>query len=111
VISNRLWKDRFAASPDVSGKLVTLDGVDYSIVGVAPPGFRLQADADVYTPLGQLDPLILNNRASHDGIFTVARLRPGVSISEAQAEMSTIQNRLITPIPTTIEIWEFTSSL
>ena len=94
VISNRLWKDRFAASTDVCGKLVTLDGVDYSIVGVAPPGFRLQADADVYTPLGQLDPLILNNRASHDGIFTVARPRPGVSISEAQAEMSTIQNRL-----------------
>src|SRR5580704_15070685 len=43
---------------------------------------------------GQLDPLILNDRASHDGIFTVARLNPGVSLFQAQAEMSTIQNGL-----------------
>src|SRR5580704_8893440 len=43
---------------------------------------------------GQLDPLILNDRASHDGIFTIARLKSGVSVSQAQAEMSTIQNGL-----------------
>ena len=71
-----------------------MDGVDYTIVGVAPRGFRLEDDADVYTPLGQLDPLILNNRGTHDGIFTLARLKPGVSVSQAQAEMSTIQNGL-----------------
>jgi predicted permease len=94
VISNHLWRERFGGSYEVLGKTVTLDGVDYSVVGVAPPRFRLEYEADVYTPLGQLDPLILNNRATHDGLFTVARLKPGVSISEAQAEMSTIQNRL-----------------
>jgi predicted permease len=94
VISNHLWKERFGGSPEALGKSVTLDGVSYSIVGVAPPGFRLQEHADVYTPLGQLDPLILNNRGSHDGIFTFARLKPGVSISQSQAEMSTIQNSL-----------------
>ena len=63
-------------------------------MGVAPRGFRLQDEADVYTPLGQLDPLILNNRGTHDGIFTVARLKPGVSVSQGQAEMSAIQNAL-----------------
>jgi predicted permease len=94
VISHQLWRERFGDSPAVLGKSVTLDGVDYSIVGVAPPGFRLNDDADVYMPLGQLDPLLLNNRASHDGIFTFARLKPGVSIFQSQAEMSTIQNRL-----------------
>ena len=71
-----------------------MNGVNYAIVGVAPPGFRLEYEADVYTPLGQLDPLILNNRATHDGLFTLARLKPGVSVSQAQAEMSTIQSRL-----------------
>jgi len=94
VISHQLWRERFARSPAVLSKSVTLDGVNYSIVGVAPPGFRLNDDADVYTPLGQLDPLIVNNRASHDGIFTLARLKLGVSLSQSQAEMSTIQSRL-----------------
>jgi predicted permease len=94
VISNHLWRERFGASPEALGKSVTVDGVSYSIVGVAPTRFRLNVDADVYIPLGQLDPLILNNRGSHDGIFTFARLKPGVSVSQSQAEMSTIQNRL-----------------
>jgi len=94
VISDHLWKERFGGSPEALGKSVTLEGVSYSIVGVAPPGFRVNADADVFTPLGQLDPLILNNRGSHDGIFTLGRLKPGVSISQSQAELSTIQDRL-----------------
>jgi predicted permease len=94
IISNPLWRERFAGSPQVLGKTVTLDGVDYAIVGVAPAGFRLEYEADVYTPLGQLDPLILHDRATHDGLFTLARLKAGVSVSQAQAEMSAIQNRL-----------------
>ncbi len=94
VISNHLWRERFGGSREILGKTVTLDGVSYSIVGVAPPRFRLEYEADVFTPLGQLDPLILNNRASHDGLFTLARLKPEVSLSQAGAEMSTIQNRL-----------------
>ncbi len=94
IISNHLWRSWFAGSSEVLGKLVTLDGVDYTIVGVLPPRFRFEGDADVYTPLGQGDPVILNNRAIHPGILAIARLRPGVSIFQAQAEMSTIQNGL-----------------
>ncbi|HEV2469324.1 MAG TPA: ABC transporter permease [Candidatus Sulfotelmatobacter sp.] len=94
ILSDHLWRERFGGSREALGKNVTLDGVNYSIVGVAPRGFRLYADADLYTPLGQLGPLILNDRAGHDGIFTAARLEPGVSISQSQAEMNTIQSRL-----------------
>ena len=94
VISDHLWRERFGGSPEALGKSVTLDGVDYSITGVAPPGFRLNLAADVFTPLGQLDPLILNNRGSHDGIFALARLKPGVNLPQTQAEMNTIQSRL-----------------
>ena len=94
VISYQLWRERFGANSTVLAKTVTLAGVNYSIVGVAPPEFRLNEDADVYTPIGQVDPLILNNRGSHDRLFTVARLKAGVSISQSQAETSTIQNRL-----------------
>lgn len=94
VLGNRLWRERFGSSPGALGKTVTLGGVNYSIVGVAPRGFRLFEDADVYTPLGQLGPLILNDRAGHEGIFTAARLEAGVGISQSQAEMNTIQSRL-----------------
>ena len=94
IISNRLWRNRFDGSVEALGKPLTLDGVDYTIVGVAPQGFRLEDAADVYTPLGRSDPLILNDRAGHDGILCVARLNPGVTISQGQAEMNAIQNRL-----------------
>ena len=99
IISNRLWKNRFDGSPEALGKSLTLDGVDYTIVGVTPfgvtaLGFRLEDDADVYTPLGQSDPLTLNDRAAHNGIYPLARLAPGVTLAQAQAEISTIQNGL-----------------
>jgi predicted permease len=94
IISNHLWRERFGGSQQLLGRSLTLDGVVYAIVGVAPARFRLEYEADVYTPLGQLDPLILNDRAAHDGLFTLARLKPGVRVAQAQAEMSTIQSRL-----------------
>jgi predicted permease len=94
VISNRLWRNRFGASREALGKSVTLEGVDYTLVGITPPGFRLEGDADVYLPLGQSDPLVLNDRAGHDGIFSVARLQLGMTVSQGQAEMNTIQNGL-----------------
>jgi predicted permease len=99
IISNRLWRNRFDGSPESLGRSITLEGVDYTIVGVTPLGFRLLADvpeddADVYTALGRSDPLILNDRASHDGIYSLARLAPGVTLAQAQVEISTIQNGL-----------------
>ncbi|MGA8406484.1 MAG: ABC transporter permease, partial [Candidatus Acidiferrales bacterium] len=93
IISNRLWRNEFNGSPQALGKDVTLDGANYTIVGVTPPGFHFEADADVYTPLGQGDPVVLNVRASH-WILNIARLKPGMSLSQAQAEMSTIQTGL-----------------
>jgi predicted permease len=99
IISNRLWRNRFDGSPEALGRSLSMEGVDYTIVGVTPLGFRLmedvpEDDADVYTPLGRSDPLILNDRAAHNGIYVLARLAPGVTLAQAQAEISTIQNGL-----------------
>jgi predicted permease len=96
IISDQLWRDRFGGSPKALGKPLTLNEVEYTIVGVLPPGFRLFGDtndAQVFTPLGQGDPLILNPRGGY-GCIVIARLSPRVSIAQAQAEMSTTQNRL-----------------
>jgi predicted permease len=93
IISYRLWKNRFGGNAAVLSESVTLNGVDYTIVGVAPDGFRLEGDADVFTPLGQGDPVVLSNRGSHE-FFSIARLKTGVNLSAARAEMSAIQNGL-----------------
>jgi predicted permease len=93
IISDRLWRDRFDASRDVLGRLVTLDGVDYAITGVLPAGFNLGGAADVYTPLAQGDPLIIGDRTIHS-LLCIARLKPGVSLAQARAEMSALQSRL-----------------
>lgn len=95
IISNGMWRERFANSHQVLGRTVTLDGIAYAIVGVAPAGFRtLIHHQDVYLPVGQADPLILDARGSHDNMIAVARMNPGVSIGAARAEMNTIQNHL-----------------
>jgi predicted permease len=95
IISDRLWRNRFESSREVLGKYVTLDGVHYTVVGILPPGFSFGHQyADVFMPLGRSDPLILDDRAAHDGISCIARLQPGVTLSQGQAEMSTIQNGL-----------------
>src|SRR5262245_24295368 len=94
VISDRLWKNRFGGSPDAVGKVVTMDGVDYTVVGILPPGFRFAYDADVFTPLGQVARLTMNDRATHGGILCIGRLKPGVTVDQARADMLVIQNGL-----------------
>jgi predicted permease len=96
VISNRLWRNRFSGDPARLGKSVTLNGVNYTLVGVLPPAFRFGShseEADVYTPLAQGDPAQRIDRAVHN-ISCVGRLGPGVSMGQAQAEMNTIQENL-----------------
>jgi predicted permease len=94
LISDRLWRDRFAGSKNALGKSVTLDGVDYTIAGVLPADFRLLGDdADVYTPIGQGDPLIYGDRTIHP-ILCIGRLKPGVTIAQSEAEIGVIQEHL-----------------
>jgi predicted permease len=94
IISNRLWRTRFAGNPSVLGKVMTLNGVDRAIIGVAPPGFHLFTPQDVYTPLGQRNPAFLNPRGSHDDMVAIARFKSGVSMAQGQSEMNAIQQHL-----------------
>jgi predicted permease len=80
-------------SPQVIGSSVVLSGAEYTIVGVLPSGFQFIDDADVYTPIAQGDPLIMNDRTIHP-VVCVARLKPEVTLAQAQSEMSTLQDGL-----------------
>ncbi len=92
VISDRLWREKLEASSAALGKPLTLKGVDYTIVGVLPPAFHFWANADVYIPVGQGDP-VTSTRTVH-AYLGIARLKPGVSKGQAQAEMDAIQQNL-----------------
>ena len=96
IVSNSLWKSR-------SPKRVTLDGIGYTVVGVLPPDFHLglsSGDAEVYTPLGQGDPLFITDRTFHPGILCIARLKRDVTVAQASAEMIAIENELRQLYPT-----------
>jgi putative ABC transport system permease protein len=94
IISHRLWLSRFRGSSRVLGKPLTLDGVDYTVVGVLPPDIELFGHPEVYTPLAQVDPVVLKDRGTHDDMLAIGRLKPGITLARAQAEMSGIQDRL-----------------
>jgi putative ABC transport system permease protein len=99
MVSEGLWKRRFNSAPDVVGKTVTMDGEGYTVVGIVPGWFKYFGAADVYTLLGQWDSIMARMREVHPGIHAVARLRSGVTIAQAQTEMSAIAAQLAQAYP------------
>jgi len=90
-----LWQRRFGGAKSVIGQTVTLDGQTYTVVGILPQGFELlQQTPDFVVAMGPWASKLPNDRSWHPGINAIARLKPGVSLSLAQAEMSTIAKRL-----------------
>src|SRR6516165_2055201 len=86
LISYGLWQKHFGGNASVLAQSVNLDGRSYNIVGVMPPGFDLPGIADVWIPLQMdIDSLPLADRAATNNTI-VARLRPGVSLEQADAE-------------------------
>ena len=100
IISDSLWQRRFSGRADAIGKPLVYDEKTYSIVGIMPPGFRLNGDeADVFTPLGQDASPVLQNRERHAGINVLARLQPGTTISQARNELALIGLHLAAEYP------------
>ncbi len=86
VLSHELWSRIFAGDRSVIGRTIEINGRRTTVVGVAPPGFDLHdARAQVWMPLG-LDPSNRQNRGSHF-LYLVARLEPGVTMTQANADI------------------------
>lgn len=100
LISHSLWQQRFSSSQNVLGKSITLDNQNYSIIGVMPPGFEvLQQAPDVILPFEPWASTLPNDRSWHPGILPIARLKPGVSLEQARADIATIAGRLAKEYP------------
>lgn len=99
LISGGLWNRRFGSIPAVLGRQLTLSGRSYTVVGVIPADFQFWGNADVYTLSEQWDDLLARSREMHPGINVIGRLQPGVTQSQAQAQMTAIANRLAAAYP------------
>jgi len=101
MISAGLWQRRFGGASDVAGKSLTVDDRSYTIVGVLPASFSLYRDTDVYVPMGQWGNSGLQNRGAGLGLRGIGRLKPGVTLAQAQADLDGVMGRLAEVYPET----------
>jgi putative ABC transport system permease protein len=103
VISHALWQRRFGSDWSVLGRPITLDGKAYTVVGVMPAGFKFPSySPDVWVPR------VLNAEDLHPqarGLRVIARLKEGVGLRQAQAQMDTLASRLEQEYPASDKGW------
>ena len=100
VISDGLWRRRFAADGMVVGRAVTLSGESYTVVGVLPAGYRFGTPTDVFVPIGLEEAgARLAPRDSHPAIYAIARMKAGVTLAQAEAGMRSVVARLAKAYP------------
>jgi len=102
MLSAAFWKRKFAASPRALGKSLTLDGKDFTIIGIVPASFDLLGafrSIDVYQPIGQWNNTALLSRTAGLGISGIGRLKPGVTIDQARADMQRVAANLAATYP------------
>src|SRR5207244_7091109 len=103
-IGHDLWKNRFGSDLNIVGRTVQLSHKTYTIVGVLPVEFRMANKAQVFVPKIEEGEL-LTEREDHS-YQVVARLKPGVTLRQAEAEMNTIAARLAEEHPNTDKNWQ-----
>jgi putative ABC transport system permease protein len=106
VVSDALWQRRFGADPSLVGKPITLDGRNYTVIGIAPRGFQYPDKTELWVPPLKLVPeLYVNQDVTQTRgmgyLAAVALLKPGVSLQQAAGEMETITARLRQQYPNT----------
>jgi predicted permease len=99
VLSTRYWKERFAGDRSIVGRALVLDGVAYTVIGVASNDIAIYRNLRAYVPIGNYRDPIFMDRGVSMGMQAVGRLKPGVTPEQAQAEMTTIARDLAREYP------------
>ncbi len=97
VLSYGFWQRQFGGRRNIIGQTVELDAQSYTIIGVMPVWFRFPASTDLWAPMN-MGPKALGQRGNHS-YPAIGRLKPGVTVQQAQAELSTIAARLAKQYP------------
>jgi predicted permease len=106
MITEGLWRRKFSSAPDILGKGLTLDGRSYAIAGVIPASFRAPLSGtpgrlEVFVPIGQWKNNLLTSRGAGLGIGGIGRLKLGITIEQAVADMRTVTSNLALAYPDT----------
>jgi predicted permease len=103
VLNEAFWQRKFGSSPQLIGGSISLDGTPYTVIGVIPAKFYFRGNnfrvSDVYVPVGQwTDPTFLDRRVSM-GMNAIGRLKPGVTLAQARADMNSVGDALAKAYP------------
>ncbi len=108
MLSEGLWRRKFGAANDIIGKRLILDGVGRTVIGVVPSSFHLriqnfqrgQSLIEAYVPVGEFnEPRFYNARGSGWGLDAIGRLKPGLTLEQARADMARVSHDLAVAYP------------
>jgi len=99
ILSDGLWRRRFGSDPKILGKAVTLNGEMWTVVGVMPRGFRFPQSVDLWVPAIVRSTARTKHAQHYLGV--IARLKPGLSLDHAQAELDALARRMGLQYPET----------
>ena len=103
ILSEGLWKRKFASDPNILGKAVNVGGAARTVIGVIPTSFRLHIQnfktADLYEPVGQEEDEKFHRRDSFWGMNAVGLLKPGVTLEQAREDMKRVNSGLAATYP------------
>ncbi|HEU4873317.1 MAG TPA: ABC transporter permease [Pyrinomonadaceae bacterium] len=95
VLSYALWQRRFGGQTNIVGQPITLNGKSYTVIGIMPESYLYPSRVEMWVPVGQLsDQPSWQSRGNHPGLYGVARLKPGVTFEQAEADMNNIAANL-----------------
>ncbi|MGA2430603.1 MAG: ABC transporter permease [Candidatus Acidiferrum sp.] len=102
IFTYRLWKHRFGGDKSILGQQVRMDGLQYTVVGVLAPGATDRVQSELYVPLA-FKPEQLNHE--FHWILVMARLKPGVTVAQANADMDSVTQHIATEYPKSNQGW------
>ena len=97
VIAYSLWQRRFGADPNIVNRTITTNNIPRTVIGVLPEGFNYPKGAEIYAPIA-MTPELIKSRGNHS-YYVIGRLKDGVTLPGAQADIDTITGRLATQYP------------
>jgi putative ABC transport system permease protein len=102
VLSYGLWQRRFGGQTSILNQAITLNGKSYTVIGVMPEKYAYPSRVEMWVPVGQLsDQQSWKSRGNHPGLYGVARLKPGATFEQADADMNTLAANLEKQYPDT----------
>src|SRR5258708_1747697 len=108
MLTEGLWRRKFGGTKDIIGQRLILNGVDRTVIGIVPSSFHLRIQnfqrggppIDLYVPVGEFnEPRFYSARGSGWGLDAIGRLKPGVTLEQARADMARVSRDLATAYP------------